>query len=520
MVVVNPGATNDARSKRSDSSSDLRDLYRTHSLDDLIKVVKKYAVILRDAGQVTRAPVNAPRISEQDLKYRSLAYAQLALDKARNAGRISSESISDFEPLNLDDLNVKVTRAKGRAHMLRDEHCQDQAVVVRNHDYLVAVQADGVSTTRFAAIGALIQSHITTEAIFESLNSVQVEEGQSLLLCPDFLASVYTIFYTKLFEVAKKCDLHIEDALELFITATNKILIVSPKESVVYSIDDGFLSFNGAYLNVAEHVGRLKILSDLNIGPSIKYAIREDDASKIGHRSIPRVFDPNYTIEGLKQSYTHAELINFNRVVSEILVEEARGFQVMAWAPSAEFFSSPVSLFTDGVSFAQELNQESDNKFFPLVEWAEKYSQATLEYYTALFNLSELVVNKGSLIPLIKFILKFDSVNIVEDERKMANPVREKFTDAACNFIIPYEQFIPGKVNSKLAIGQRALHVLDQLEKQGLTEHLTRIKISLSQGARRAILKLFAWKEEDKFETVFDDFCVVSLSKKTSKSGE
>ncbi|MCB0317466.1 MAG: protein phosphatase 2C domain-containing protein [Bdellovibrionales bacterium] len=481
-------------------------------LEELSKIAKKINQISADKGELPLKNL----ISEEDLKNRSLAYAKHAFAEAFNGHRVSTTPISAVGPISLEDICIKTVQITGRKHAVNGKACQDQAVITRSRDYLVVVQSDGVSSAKYSDIGALLQSHLTTEAVFESLSELESNfEGK--LSSPEFLASIYSKLYLKIFQVLDEIELDAASVLKQFICATNKILIVSAEESIIFTMDDGFISLYDHLIPVEELVDLPPALKEINFAPLINTAIVEDSIFPEAHKKKPNLNRPSISLEPPNGRMTDEYQMRFMLAIDEILKEEARGFHVGFCAPSAELFSSSVLFCTDGVRFTEGIIRDERYKYFPLFEWAEKYSQPTLEYYTALFNLVAFYQKDESLTKLVKFLISFDNQTLHADEDKMENPVSKLFSDQACAFIIKYEKFLENFNETGLSAKERAVKVLEELEKQNQKEHLYRIQMTLSLGAGKAIARFFNWESAENPYPLFDDVYIISISTKSDE---
>jgi len=235
-------------------------------------------------------------------------------------------------------------------------------MVAGNAEVYIAANADGVSQAPFSHYGARRLLQLLAEGLPEVIARC-ARKGS--LLSPRLLSTVYQEVYEGCERVCRESHLHPFEAWRLLLPFTFKLLIVTPKESLVIALDDGYLFWNNHGCPVEERAPR-RFELDENIPPLL---------------ARPFVYDSISLRASKKLGESEARL-----------AEEAYAFQIVAYGPSSSILEQGTRICSDGVAYSDFFVTEklkrtfSSNTALPLFNLLQTYKPTRVASLCLLYN--------------------------------------------------------------------------------------------------------------------------------------
>lgn len=257
--------------------------------------------------------------------------------------------------VDLKSLQVRSVTISGQSHLHAKRPCQDSVAFVHDTHALVAVVSDGVGSVPLAHFGAEILCRETTKIARELVAS------SSGVLEAAFLAKLHQRIVKRLWQICREIQIHPSDAAQHILSATLQILIVTPEESVVFALGDGFIESDGEWMAI-EEIMRRPASSQMRLPPPLlATGLWFDFISPAERQEL-----------GDLETY---------------LAEESRMFVVVRGGPTAAVLAQPLSLVTDGIRFCNELAHSQDVHGFPLTQLLQHYDAAQVREAALFVNL-------------------------------------------------------------------------------------------------------------------------------------
>lgn len=268
----------------------------------------------------------------------------------------------------LDRFITSALVIRGQHHALNGIPCQDAVVTLHDETAIIGVVCDGVGSVPLSHFGAEIAAREVAQIVRRSLAS-----GVASLLTTGFLSSLYLETHDRLMAVSQEVGLHPTQGVELFLSTTIQIVIVTAEEAMVLALGDGYLTWEGKTRSIESMVGRPKP-DGLTLPPPLLGTAMWHNA---GGRTLNEAA-PEW---------------------SDFLRQEARGFYVVAYGPTTLVAHHGLALASDGLRFSDELVRPTTHRAgFPLISLLERYDPASLAIDAQLFNLC--VATPGSEDPV------------------------------------------------------------------------------------------------------------------------
>jgi serine/threonine protein phosphatase PrpC len=155
----------------------------------------------------------------------------------------------------------------GRNHVLASKNNQDALRIVLWDQFMTAVVCDGCGSGKHSEVGAKLGSRMVTDAIADLLN-------QGLAVSdPDFWNVLKTNLLQKLMDFVAIANENSESVMEFvnnYLLFTIVGLVITPSETVTFSIGDGAIAVNGKLTQIPAYPD--------NAPPYLAYGLYRPDA--------------------------------------------------------------------------------------------------------------------------------------------------------------------------------------------------------------------------------------------------
>jgi hypothetical protein len=257
--------------------------------------------------------------------------------------------------VDLTQLSVRTARITGQHHLQKGTPCQDYVVVARDKNSIVAAVCDGVGSVPLAHYGAELHAK---EGV--RLARDLVATGPQSLIDTKFLAELYVRIYTRLKQITQELNIHPADAANTFLTSTLELLIMTPDETVVLSLGDGYLRWRGELRSIEGRTARFSSPGIVLPPPLLTTALLADSGDSS----------------------------DLERPMGEALRREAEAFAIVAHGTTGDVLHHPIELTTDGLRFADELaRQHPGFQGFPISELLYQMNSGRIYDAGLLYNL-------------------------------------------------------------------------------------------------------------------------------------
>lgn len=307
-----------------------------------------------------------------------------------------------MQRVKLDELHIQVIRVRGQHHALQGLPCQDAVVAIQTPKVIIATVCDGVGSVPLSHYGAEIAAREVTLIVQQAISL-----GVESLLNSGFLASLYLQVHDRLSRISEEVGLHPTQGVELFLSTTIQIAIITPEESIVLALGDGYVTWEGVTRSIETMIGRPKPAGIALPPPLIGTAIWHHAGGRAPKEDAPE----------------------WNR----FLRKEAQGFYVVAFGSSRSVLQHGLELATDGLRFSDELVRPVANRGgFPLMTLLRQIDAARLTAFAELFNLC--VASPGA--DVIKPEQRAEAfASLLQEHPELDQPLRDYLT--ARSTVIP-----------------------------------------------------------------------------------
>jgi hypothetical protein len=348
---------------------------------------------------------------ERDLQQDAHRNARRSVLEAGQTGVVASDRRG--EPVRLEDCMVQAVAVPGQAHLcLVDDRsraitpCQDQVACRRSSrgGVLVCALADGATSAPLSHFGAMFLSQAACEIAAEL-----AEEKPDELLSARFLGELYHRLYLRGHDLSRAARLSHSDAYELFLAAALTVLVITPENSLILAIADGYLRLQGEVRDLHDLVCRDTVLRNQAVPPLLwhrlaldhelgatrrEMAARESDVLALG-RELDALTKKRFISRDSRQAGAEAIAgesaalhIGMDRL--DAIYDECGRFKVAWYGPTRDLLSGDgVALFSDGLYYAQpaETRGKNELKQFPAMRLISTVAPADLESLLSLWNL-------------------------------------------------------------------------------------------------------------------------------------
>ncbi|MBX7145047.1 MAG: protein phosphatase 2C domain-containing protein [Oligoflexia bacterium] len=304
-----------------------------------------------------------PTIAAQHFAERAEAAANKEIARAGKAGIIQPID-EDAAPVDLTALTITEVVETGLFHLTEDTELQDCTLSygTERDDLKILLLSDGVSSVPLSKIGARILTHAAAAAIDELLSRPDVEyiEDGSFMNAR-FLAALHCKLCEALVETSLQVGLHPLNACELAFSATLQIAVITPQETAVLSLSDGFIGAKHAFQ--AMEVISARKMPDFNTPPLLCRAIEREAREQLKRQKI----------KGFELS-RHARN----------LFDEAEAFKVILHGPTSEVLKHMLALSSDGLCFTDGLEHADGRPRLPVLPYLTSADEPLDKLHTAI----------------------------------------------------------------------------------------------------------------------------------------
>lgn len=430
-----------------------------------LKSLRKDELLYPDLGIET---FNADR-ALQRLEAQAHKAANAEIARALKKGVLQTSISTDAADLSgLPNLTVS---APGFFHLSDDVPLQDYALVhgEGRSDLRLAVLSDGVSSAKYSHLGARALCHAAAVIIDECLTPAIAQGQTESILDSSFLARLHTELCRCIIEISKLAEIHPLNAIDAMFSATLQCAVVSPHETFVIALADGFFGQANAFRSIELVTDRT--MPDFNTPPLIGRAIEEEARSQLkwkarGNYSIPR--DERF------------------------LFEEAASFKVVFHGCTKDVLTSALVLTSDGLVYTDGVAYSSPTPALPVLHFLDDEAPSV-----SGFTETTSLLHVHALAALRRDIAKAHNVWQKADHAKLDVPAWQSFyaqaEDKSCAVYLACE-FLRAN-----GLGR---HVPDGLSHQKLLQALER-QLSKSSPAGAAFTNFIRDRHDRLIATVF-----------------
>lgn len=346
-------------------------------------------------------------LDEELLTARSRDYASYALRRAVRLGILNDKQKNTAEPVNIEELAHRMLLLRGQDHYLTGTECQDEIVVWRDDQSFIAVVCDGAGAFELSHFGSRL---ISREALRVFKTALEDELSKNIMggsfLNRNFLTTVHRQMYLGMHELVCELGMSPGNAYKTFLATTLQVMIVTPKETAVLALGDGFLSWKG----------QLECLSDRTQRPA----------------RLRRANHPPLLICGLAFDAGAKPIRKSDAEIKVALHTEAMCFDIVAYAPTSELLVDGIEMSSDGLRFCDEVtnDNEADATLFPLHKLLVKHPVTKVIEMANLFNLAgEVEEGETKLNLVLEALAKDEAGNEIfpEISKKLKAFVSDQF---------------------------------------------------------------------------------------------
>lgn len=427
---------------------------------------QSYLKLVKGQGRVAAPALNLLPVKVEELTERSVHYAAQAILRAQNAGILRKERGRPRIRVDISKLQYKAVLIRGQDHYINHTECQDAIAIHHDTQCFVAVTCDGAGGLPGTHVGArLLANEALTVAKELLADPTQAYFVNGSFLNEGFLGELHKRMYVATHRFANETGMEAGEAYRSFLSATVQILLMTPFETAIVALGDGFVTWNGERFSIEDRVGRPEQLREANHPPLLSCGVAFDAGS-----------------EPMREG---------DAVIKEALQEEARSFYVVAYGPTAEIILDGAELATDGVRFTRELLRSRDGTIdFPLHKLLDMHAADEVIRAGNLFNLAADSAGKDSKIDLLLVAL---------NEKNGTNYCFPEIRDAVTNAIAAeFREQFPDDPDLERLLGEfdpvaaiTSGLVADDYCRFALTTLAKVSEIAGVQAARRVLVKEF-----------------------------
>lgn len=365
--------------------------------EKIIELLKTHAGIV--PHQEKRFHSEKLPFSEDSLLERSKSYAASALRRAERLGILNKSRKLPSTKLSLSRIQDTKLVIKGQGHFCSASECQDAVVSAKDQKSYVAVVADGAGAFELSHFGSQL---LANEALQITQRLINEQEGFGGLLHENFLGELYKRLYLRFHHLIKYIGVHPGTAYKTFLASTVQILIITPEESMVLSLGDGYLQWQDRLESIEEKTERSSRLVDFNHPPLFICSLAFDAGA--------------------------APIRSCDEQIRVALHEEAKSFDIIAYGPSAEVLKNPLLLSTDGIRFSAALAPANEVEVsFPLAELLAHYSADTVKNIAHIYNLATPSPRGESKLELVKELINSELIAQTDFNCELQRVILEQF---------------------------------------------------------------------------------------------
>lgn len=308
-------------------------------------------------------PTAKKSLAQEKLYLESVRCANESILRARCLGIIPSSIGTIRVGVDLNRIEFQTFRLRGLDHHEHQQPCQDIVLCQRSPQSIIAVVSDGAGAVPLSHLGANLLAQESIRILSELLDSTDLKQKRTIL-DPYLMGALHARLLNFMHEINQELEINDFDAYCLFWAATLQILIITPKETLVLALGDGYLKWQGHYTQIEKRIGRSEELCGLNYPPLLASQLALNDPDARG------------------RSDTQARL-------REELFNESRAFSVVAYGATKQILSKEIVLATDGLRFASDLGAIARSwSGLTIDNLLKRYGAAEAEQILLLMSLS------------------------------------------------------------------------------------------------------------------------------------
>ncbi len=328
-------------------------------------------------------PIAKKSFSQEKVYLDSVKNANDSIIHARALGIIPNGNAAISDSVDLNRIEFQTLKLKGLDHYEHGQPCQDVVVCKRSPQSIIAVVSDGAGAVPLSHLGANLLAQESIKVLSGLLDGMDLRSKKSIL-DPYMLGALHARLLNFIHEINQELEINDFDAYRLFWAATLQLLIITPRETVVLALGDGFIKWQGQYKSIEERMDRSAELRGLNYPPLL--------ASQLALRDL------------LQKQESTPQL----RLQKE-LFKESKAFSIIAYGPTMQALNTEIILASDGIRFASDLGSIPTSWGGVTVEGLlKRYGTVEAEQILLLMSLIVSAPNSHERGCLLADILKVD----------------------------------------------------------------------------------------------------------------